>query len=243
MDDSPRPLATSRYGRVRDGVLTSLAVLLARSTRPLWYAESLVLAARYQQWLASSPWATESARHRDRLALWQREAEPRLRATRATVLEFGVASGLATQWWADRDLEFEAWHGFDTFEGLPAPWQRAGVPVMASGAFRPEDEATGEPRVRGRVDYTWHKGLIEDTFPGFPRPDTPLFVLVDVDLLEPTVVILEWLKENGRSGDLVYFDEAFDPWNEGLALRQAIEGGLALRAIGHTGSALLVELR
>jgi hypothetical protein len=223
-------------------VLSTLAFSLARTTRPLWYAESTVLAARFQQWVASSPWSIGSTRYRDRLSLWMNEAEPRLRGAGATALEFGVASGLATRWWAERDLDFAAWHGFDTFEGLPAPWQRAGIPVMSSGAFRPGDSATVEPVVGGGIAYTWHKGLIEETFPSFPRPDTPLFILVDVDLLEPTVVVLEWLQRHGRPGDLVYFDEAFDPWNEGLALREAIERGLSVRAIGHTGSALLVEL-
>jgi hypothetical protein len=63
-----------------------------------------------------------------------------------------------------------------------------------------------------------------------------------VDLLEPALVILDWLKVNGRPGDLVYLDEAFDPWNEGLAVRRAVEDGLRVRAIGHTGSSLLVEL-
>jgi hypothetical protein len=113
---------------------------------------------------------------------------------------------------------------------------------MSSGTFRPDSKAPGAPIVSGRLDYTWHKGLIEETFPAFPRPDTPLFVLVDVDLLEPAVIVLEWLQRHGRAGDLVYFDEAFDPWNEGLALRQAIESGLGVWALGHTGSALLVEL-
>jgi hypothetical protein len=90
--------------------------------------------------------------------------------------------------------------------------------------------------------FTWHKGLIEDTLPAFKRPDAPLFVLIDTDLLEPAAVILDWLNVNGRPGDLVYFDEAFDPWNEGLALRRAIDKGLNVRAIGHTGSSLLAEL-
>jgi hypothetical protein len=85
-------------------------------------------------------------------------------------------------------------------------------------------------------------GLIEDTLPAFARPDAPLFLLIDVDLFEPTLAILEWLKLNGRPGDLVYFDEAFDPWNEGLALRRAVEGGIRFEAIAHTGSSLLAEV-
>jgi hypothetical protein len=88
----------------------------------------------------------------------------------------------------------------------------------------------------------WHRGLIEETLPGLDRPDTSLFVLVDVDLLEPTSVVLDWLQRNGRPGDLVYFDEAFDPWNEGLAIRRAVANGLSMRALAHTGSALLVCL-
>ena len=31
-----------------------------------------------------------------------------------------------------------------------------------------------------------------------------------------------WLIEHGAPGDLVYFDEAFDPWNEGRALRESL---------------------
>lgn len=235
-----RPLATRRYGRVRDGVLTMLAAALSRTARPLWYAESLVLSARYLQWLASVEWARNSARYRDRLKLWEAAAEPRLRHRNAIVLEFGVAGGLATHWWSNRGVAFTAWHGFDTFEGLPSAWTRAGVAVMSAGAFRPSEAAV--PRPVAPFPYTWHKGLIEETLPPFDRPDEPLFVLIDVDLLEPASVILEWLVTHGRPGDLVYFDEAFDPWNEGLALRRVVAEGLAIRAIAHTGSSLLAEL-
>lgn len=235
-----RPMASWRYGRVRDGALTRLAAALARTTRPLWYLETLALSARYLQWLASADWARGSMRFRDRLALWERAVEPRLGNESTVVLEFGVADGLATHWWANRGIRFVGWHGFDTFEGLPSAWTRADVPVMTEGVFRPSDGAA--PRPTAPFPYTWHKGLIEETLPAFDRPDAPLFVLVDVDLLEPTNAILEWLLTHGRVGDLVYFDEAFDPWNEGLALRRALAEGLAMRGIAHTGSSLLVEL-
>ena len=158
------------------------------------------------------------------------------------MFEFGVADGLATQWWAARGVAFEAWHGFDTFEGLPEAWSRAGVPVLEAGVFSPSAGEGHYPDVRAPYPFTWHPGLIEDTFPRTVRPETALFVLIDVDLLEPTIVVLDWLVENGRPGDLVYFDEAFDPWNEGRAIREAVDSGLKARAIAHTGSALLVEL-
>ena len=78
--------------------------------------------------------------------------------------------------------------------------------------------------------------------PDFKVPDAALFLLIDVDLYEPTKTILDWAQKNCKSGDLIYFDEAFDPWNEGKALREAREAGLKFRAIGNTGSALLIQV-
>jgi hypothetical protein len=215
---------------------------MARSSRPLWYAETLVLSARFQQMLASAGWGKDSVRCPDRMALWQGQAGPRLRGRDVVVLEFGVAEGDATHWWAEHDPGFRAWHGFDTFSGLPTAWARAGVPVMAAGVFMPSNGVGAVPEPVAPYPFTWHTGLIQDTLPSFIRPEAPLFVLVDVDLLEPTVEILDWLRVNGRPGDIVYFDEAFDPWNEGMALRRAIESGLKVRALAHTGSAALIEL-
>lgn len=237
-----KPIDSARYGQFRDSVLTVVADALAKTKRPLWYAESLVLSARYQQWLRSSAWAQGARRYRDRLEMWTKAAQPRLQNARAAVLEFGVADGLATRWWAETSVRFEVWHGFDTFEGLPAAWGRAGIPVMEAGVFSPEAGRGAVPNLHAPYEHEWHKGLIEDTLPGFKRPDQPLFVMIDVDLLEPTKVILDWLATNGRPGDLIYFDEAFDPWNEGLALREALSDGLKVTGVGFTGSALLLEL-
>jgi hypothetical protein len=237
-----KALQSWRYGRVRDGALTALAVALSKTTHPLWYAESLVHAARYQQLLASATWATDSVRCRDRLVLWETLAEPRLRAVTATALEFGVADGLATRWWAARGITFAVWHGFDTFEGLPTAWDRGGVQVMAAGVFTPSAGAGSVPQVTAPFPFTWHRGRIEQTLPALERPAGKVFVLIDVDLLDPATAILDWLIAEGRPGDLVYFDEANDPFNEGLALRRSIDAGLALHALGHTGSALLAEL-
>jgi hypothetical protein len=238
----PAPLTRWHYARTRDIVLTAAATAFSKSSRLLWYAETLVLSARYQQWIASSSWAQRSALCADQIALWEKLAEPRLLNAHAVALEFGVADGRATRWWSRRDVAFAAWHGFDTFEGLPGAWNRAGVPVMSAGVFAPSGGAGSVPQVTAPFPYTWHTGLIEDTLPAFVRPDAPLFVLIDVDLFEPALVILEWLKVNGRPGDMVYFDEAFDPWNEGSALRHAMDSGLRLRGIGHTGSSLLAEV-
>jgi hypothetical protein len=236
-------LTAWRHSRLRERAHTSAAALLSRTVRPLWYAETLVLSARYQQFLASARWARDSVRYGDRGTLWKAAAEPRLRSSSFTVLEFGVAEGLATRWWSGRAIPFAAWHGFDTFEGLPADWVRGDVPVMSAGVFKPRAGIGAVPQIEAPFPFVWHRGLIEETLPGFSRPDTSLFVLVDVDLLEPASVVLDWLESEGRAGDLVYFDEAFDPWNEGLAIRRAVASGLAMQAIAHTGSSLLVRLR
>lgn len=230
------------HSRLRERVSTAASALLAKTSRPLWYAETLVLSARYQQVLAAATWGRDSVRYGDRNALWTKAAEPRLRESDATVLEFGVADGHATRWWAARGIPFAGWHGFDTFEGLPADWVRGEVSVMSAGVFKPSAGDGAVPRIVASYPFEWHRGLIEETLPRFGRPDTCLFVLIDVDLLEPASAILDWLLEHGRSGDLVYFDEAFDPWNEGRALHRAIAKGLEVRAIAHTGSALLVSL-
>lgn len=233
---------TTPNDRFRDRVLTAAASALARSVRPLWYAEQLVLSARYQQALRGSDWSRDSRRCRDRLHLWENVAFPRLRRGGSVALEFGVADGAATHWWAATGAAFVEWHGFDTFEGLPEPWKRGGVEVMAAGVFSPEGGAGAVPQVSAAYPVIWHRGLIQETLASFTRPESPLFVLIDVDLHDPAVTVLEWLREHGRPGDLIYFDEAFDPWNEGLALRQSLDAGLRLRALAHTGSALLVEL-
>jgi hypothetical protein len=237
------PITKWEHSTLRDRVLTAISGALLHRQRPLWFAETLVLSARYQQWLSMNEWSSGSRRHSHRLRLWQKEVEPRVRRTPTVVLEFGVGEGVATYWWSKRDVAFTAWHGFDTFSGLPSAWKRAEVPVMAAGVFRPR-QPEGPELFPLRQDflYTWHKGLIEETLPKFARPDAPLFVMVDVDLLRPTQTILDWLKIHGRPGDLLYFDEAFDPWNEGLAIRNAVSDSLSLRAIAHTGSALLTEL-
>jgi len=158
-------------------------------------------------------------------------------------LEFGVASGKATAWWHDHLPGLAGWDGFDTFEGLPEPWTRGGVTVMEQGVFAPGRNDPEFPVIDATTPIEWHKGLISDTIADLARdPGERLLILVDVDLLEPTRDILDWVLVHGRPGDIIYFDEAFDPFNEGLALQEAMDKGLRFRTLGFTGSALAVAL-
>ena len=232
------------HAEIRERVLTRGASGLSRTRRTLWYLETLVLSSRYQQWLRSSEWSKGALKCRSRTELWTRTLLPRIPGANACVLEFGVANGHATRWWATNVGSIAEWHGFDTFAGLPADWSRGGVSVMAAGVFAPEAGAGHFPSVPPGFPVTWHVGMIEETLGQVrQRPaELPLLILIDVDLKQPTDTVLRWLESHGKPGDLIYFDEAFDPWNEGASIRESIDRGLRLRALGYTGSALSVEI-
>lgn len=236
-----------RNEMLRERILTSLSHKLTSAPKILWYAETLVLSARYLQRLTMivhrSPRAVKYP-HREKL--WLKAILPYLEQSekRIHVAEFGVAAGKATKWWHRHLTDIHRWDGFDTFEGLPSPWIRGGVEVMDQGVFAPENPREPFPTVPGANNLFWHKGLISDTISQLSRSkDELLFVLIDVDLLAPTRDVLAWLLVNGRRGDCVYFDEAFDPFNEGLALTEAMENGLAFEVVAFTGSALAVVLK
>lgn len=228
----------------RDLVLAIGAKILSRITVLTWYLETLVLSTRFMQLLDSSTWGANSRLYMNRYKLWAVAMKPRVKPG-AQVYEFGVASGAATTWWATQSLEISKWHGFDTFTGLPTPWKRAGVDVMEAGAFDQSKTASVTPNVEARYPIVWHKGLISETLhSGNLLIDTSVqqILFVDVDLYEPTKEVLLFFASQLTSGDLIYFDEAFDPWNEGLALQECIDKLPPFVALGHTGSALLIEI-
>jgi len=236
-----------RSRRYRQPVLTVLAGMLARTRSVLWFAETLVLSARFLQRVRSTTFGEggSKTRYRTREALWERAVIPALRGSGRPIrgLEFGVATGVATQWWHSNLDSLAGWEGFDTFSGLPEPWTRAGVEVMDSGAFAPAASDDRLPRIEAVCPITWHEGLIGDTIGGLARNrDETLLILVDVDLLDPTRDIMSWVLANGAEGDVIYFDEAFDPFNEGLALQEAADAGLRFETLGYTDSGLAIRV-
>ncbi len=176
--------------------------------------------------------------YRTRGQLWQAASKP-LQRGKTTVLELGVASGDATRFWLAmvRNPELE-WHGFDTFTGLPSPWVRAGLQFADAGTFG----AGGKPPDIEDSRLTWHVGRVEDTLPAAAIDfESPLCVLFDLDLYEPSVFALDWLGHRLKVGDLLYFDEAYDPWHERRALDEFLDRGHRVRAVGSTGIALMLE--
>lgn len=230
-------------GGFRDSVLSSLSKVLMSQTKILWYMETLVLSARFLQKLKNLESYKHSKLRRNRIHLWRKDLLPGIKQG-SIVLEFGVATAAATKWWANQDLQLSEWHGFDTFTGLPSDWQRGGVSVMKSGYFN-QNGVTKNPRdFDTSYPIIWHKGLISETLKkleinlgGFSQR----VIFIDVDLYEPTLDVLEFMKGKLKPGDLIYFDEAFDPWNEGKALDQMMSALPPHMAISHTGSALLLE--
>lgn len=122
------------------------------------------------------------------------------------VLEFGVAKGYLTEWFLARDSNksINAWHGFDTFEGLPSAWRNYEI-----GAFSNQGEV---PSINDER-IVWHVGFAEIKIKSL---DTQIFrnrrllVIFDLDLAAPTKEILSYLYATIKPGDLIYFDEAFD---------------------------------
>lgn len=179
-------------------------------------------------------------RFANRERLWQATAA-RLQHGRVTILEFGVASGDATRTWLSMlDNPQLEWHGFDTFTGLPAPWIRGGIRFADSGTF----DAGGQPPPISDKRVTWHMGRIEETLPLATLDfEAPICALFDLDLYEPSAFALGWLADHLKPGDLLFFDEAYDPWHERRLLDEFLNGGHQVRAIGSTGIALMLEYR
>ena len=241
VNSSDIPVINAKH---RDLVLARGAQFLSHTKRVIWYLDTLILSARFMQLLKSSSWGSNSILLFNRYQLWNEKLMPRVKAG-AVVFEFGVAAGAATKWWAKKELPFAGWHGFDTFTGLPAPWRRGGVDVMDAGVFDQSGTTPELPSIKTAYPLMWHKGLISETLvkEEFPIPsECQKIIFIDVDLYEPTREILLYFSKHLKSGDLIYFDEGFDPWNEGLALQKAIGVMPSFVAVAHTGSALLIEI-
>jgi hypothetical protein len=176
--------------------------------------------------------------HASRERLWQ-TAATQLSSGSVTVLELGVAGGATTRFWLSmlRNPQLR-WHGFDTFTGLPEPWTRGGIRFAEAGTF----STGGSPPSVADARVSWHVGLVEQTLPAAELDlGSPLCVLFDLDLYEPSKFALDWLTPYLKPGDLLYFDEAYDPWHERRLLDEFLDRGHRVRAIGSTGIALMVE--
>lgn len=115
-------------------------------------------------------------------------------------LEFGVAQGYSIRYWATHVSQPDAvFHGFDSFEGLPAdggPWKKG---QFGTGGRIP---SLADPRVR------FFKGWFDKVLPDYEIPPHDVLVInLDADLYSSTIYVLRRLRSHIRKGTLIYFDE------------------------------------
>ena len=214
----------------RSWVLFLLVKLLKfkQSQKLLWYLETLVLSTRFVQKnleFAKSKTNGYSQFLPNREAVFKKMVP--LIKSESIAYEFGVADGKLTKFWSGIDCGIYKWFGFDTFEGLPTDWFRNKVSVLPKGTFSfLKNSETDFPVIKAKFDVKWIVGLIEETLVPFLVKNSceshQKIIFIDVDLYYPTKIILESFKPLLLPNDLIYFDEGFDPWNEGQALDEVL---------------------
>ncbi len=178
--------------------------------------------------------------HREKL--WESMLPGLARKGPLAALEFGVAWGYAANWWLSRlpDPGLE-WHGFDTFTGLPSTWDHGGVTLYQAGSF---SAGGNTPPIRDPRTH-WHVGLVDATIGDVEWEKLrtrPLFLFLDFDLYEPTMIALEAAAPHLKAGDVLYFDEAYDAWNERRAIDEVLVPQFRLKCLGSTATALALEI-
>lgn len=133
-------------------------------------------------------------------------------------LEFGVAGGVSFKWWCTHNVNpSSSFHGFDTFTGLPENWNVFKAGAMSAGGKFPE---LNDDRA------TFHKGLFQDTLPGFLKElkdNRRKIIHMDADLYSSTLFVLASLHPYLNPGDLIFFDEFAVPQSEFLAFKNYTE--------------------
>lgn len=141
----------------------------------------------------------------DLLAASLAAVDPELRE--ALYCEFGVYRGESINFMAAR-TPF-AVHGFDSFTGLPEPWNDLPRETFTLSSVL--------PRVRRNV--VLHKGLFADTLPDFLRAHEGAigFLHMDADLYNSTKCVFDLAGDRIVKGTVIQFDEYFNypDWRNG----------------------------
>lgn len=118
--------------------------------------------------------------------------------------EFGVAWGFSSKYHLDRGKKLKEWHGFDTFTGLPENWRHYKSGHFSNDGKFPE---INDKRVQ------WHKGLVQQTVNSIffeSYANQKKYIILDLDLFEPTFWVLSKISPFLKPDDLLYFDEPHD---------------------------------
>lgn len=143
-------------------------------------------------------------------------------ASNLSILEFGTNEGYAFRklLYAVRYTNMEdrvICHGFDTFDGMPEPADRADLNIIADrpswskGQFRGGYDAVKTSCERKYHAFKLHKGLFEETltaeFLESLRTNLPLLVWIDCDFYSSSRTVMERIIPFLPNGCVVYFDE------------------------------------
>jgi hypothetical protein len=221
------PSSTTRLGH-------SVAVSLLR--RATWLRTKLTnlgSIADYVSWCEQHFGSVDPRRRREQLWL---DLVDRLEGGPVRGVEFGVAWGYATQWWMNHLPSADVrWDAFDRFTGLPRAWR---------GLDKGEFDAAGRPPDLDDPRITWHVGDVEDTLPRLDtvrRPGEKWVILFDLDVFEPTAMAWSHIHPLLTSGDLLYFDEAFDR-DERHVLDHFVLTSGRYSLVGYTPTSLALEV-
>ncbi len=164
-----------------------------------------------------------------REGLWKSFA-PQLNGTSWRGFEFGVASGDSTKKLLKMSYSktCESWHGFDTFTGLPKAWGDLPLGAFSTGGIPPK---INDERI------TWHIGRIEQTYKSISevnKTKSCLLVIFDFDLYDASKIAWDEIAKSLKTGDIVYFDEAYEI-DEAQLITEIFDSQIfELRVLGYT---------
>jgi hypothetical protein len=195
----PKNAGQSKFLSLIQGTVISTLLLTEITTRKFRILGEI---ADYRLWLFSEFGKVRISHRREGVWLKMNKA---LNSNNFAGVELGVAWGYLTWWWVTNfSTGLISWAGFDRFTGLPRGWRN-----LPAGTF----DANGTPPDIQDSRIKWFIGDVEKTIKQMKIDSGrsyPLIVFFDLDIYEPSLVAWNYLKNQLRLGDLLYFDEAFD---------------------------------
>jgi len=194
----------------------------------------------YQEWVRST-FILSSASYLKSLrvfreSLWQ-DAINSLGGQPFHFFEFGVARGHVPSFLSGSHLKnLISYTGFDLFTGLPRAWRDHDIGAFSNHGEIPNFEDSRFQFVVGDVMNTFDREFVR------LKSDSLSLFFFDLDLFEPSLHVWNEIKPYLKSGDVVYFDEAFDK-DERLLLNQFILIEAQFQLISHTSTGLLLKFK
>jgi O-methyltransferase len=132
-------------------------------------------------------------------------------------LEFGVWKGESLEKWTAINTDAQSrFYGFDSFEGLPEPWNHSFGKAIGTDTFDVGGMLPTMKDARVRFVKGWFQHTVRDFLRHTELPH-PIVVHVDSDLYSSALYVLCTLDSILERGDVIMFDEYNSPSHEYLA--------------------------